>query len=68
MDKVEQPKQQLPYTFDMMIHLEFYVNEVMLMRGFQYKDKKGVEMFLEKSYINEFYFIGSYINKGFYCR
>jgi len=27
-------------------------NEVTLMRGFQYKDKEGVEMFLGKSYVN----------------
>ena len=37
------------------------------MRGFQYKDKEGVEMFQGKSYVNEFYVIGSYVNKGFYC-
>ena len=32
-----------------MLHGKTYVNEVTLMRGFQYKDKEGVEMFLGKS-------------------
>jgi len=30
----------------------FYVNEVTLMRGFQYKEKEWVEILLGKSYVN----------------
>ena len=36
------------------------------MRGFQYKDKEGVEMFLGKSYVNEsFTLLGVTLTRGF---
>ena len=36
------------------------------MRGFQYKDKEGVEMFLGKSYVNEsFTLSGVTLTRGF---
>ena len=38
------------------------------MRGFQYKDKEGVDMFLGKSYVNAgFTLSGVTLTRGFYC-
>ena len=38
----------------------------MLMRGFQYKDKEGVEMFIIKRYLNaSFTLLGVTLKRGF---
>jgi len=34
------------------------------MRGFQYKDKEGVEMFLEKSYVNASFTLSKLRQRG----